>query len=75
MNKERRKVLKKSVDKLNEVISEIDSIYDDESESVDNFPENLQGSEKYDTLLENCETLSYALDDLNNAKETLEELL
>lgn len=75
MNRDRRKELKKTITHLDDVITEIDFLYDEESEALDNYPENLQGSDKYDALNESCEILSDAINDLNEVKDLLEELL
>ena len=61
MNNERRKKIQQAIDLLDEVIA-------DEQDAYDNMPENLQASDKGDTM----ET---GLDELQSAKDTLEEML
>ena len=75
MNKERRRQLKKTISHLDSVIDEVDFLYDEECESLDNYPENLQGCENYEKIEENCETISDAINSLQEAKDLLEELL
>jgi len=59
MNKLRRKSLQEIFDKLSDLREEIESIKDEEDESRENMPENLQGSERY----EQSETASYNMDE------------
>ena len=59
MNKLRRKSLQEIFDKLSDFREEIESIKDEEDESRENMPENLQGSERY----EQSETASYNMDE------------
>ena len=59
MNKLRRKSLQEIFDKLSDLRGEIESIKDEEDESRENMPENLQGSERY----EQSETASYNMDE------------
>ena len=59
MNKLRRKSLQEIFDKLSDLREEIESIKDEEDESRENMPENLQGSERY----EQSETASYSMDE------------
>ncbi len=60
MNADRRK-------KLQKVITALDEVITDEQDAYDNMPENLQDSEKGESIEE-------GLDNLNEAKELLEEL-
>ena len=74
MNKTRRKniadayeVIKTAVDVLNKVLEE-------EEESRDNTPENLQNSDRYYESEEACDALSSALMDLESGLAELEEI-
>ena len=56
MNKARRKQIEKIIKKLEGLQEEIESIHEgvegvqsEEQEAFDNIPENLQGSERYET--------------------------
>lgn len=59
MNKIRRKALQEIYDKLSDLREELEAIKDEEDESRENMPENLQGSERY----EQSETASGNIDE------------
>lgn len=67
MNKARRKQIDDVIRKLDDLKMEIESILDDEQDYLDNIPENLQGSERYDIA---DEAVSY----LSDASETIDEV-
>lgn len=75
MNKLRRKALQDVFDKLSDLQEELASIKDEEDESRDNMPENLQGSERY----EQSETASYSIDEaieyLSSACDSIESAM
>ena len=75
MNKLRRKSLQEIFDKLSDLREEIESIKDEEDESRENMPENLQGSERY----EQSETASYNMDEameyISSACDSIESVL
>ena len=48
MNKLRRKALDRIAETLNELYEELESLRDEEHDYMDNMPENLQGSERYE---------------------------
>lgn len=56
--------LESHVDELNDIISDIQMILDEESDYMENIPENLQGGERYATAEEACENLEEAVDTL-----------
>lgn len=68
MNNQRRKQIENVVAKLMDLQSEIETLRDDEQEVVDNMPENLQGSERY-------EIAEAAADNLDGACSSMEELI
>ena len=55
MNKKRLKALESLVSKLEDLRDELETIKDEESEYVDNCPENLQSSERYERATENVD--------------------
>lgn len=61
MNNQRRTLLQKIVNKLEDILC-------DEQDAFDNMPENLQDAKKGDTVQEN-------IDQLNEAKDILEEII
>lgn len=68
MNKARRDVLYKIVDTLDEKKKELDNILDEEQNCYDNLPEGLIDSERGEAMSDNC-------DDLENAIDSLEEVI
>jgi len=66
LNKKRRLEIHEVINVLNDLVSRIGTIQDDEQEYLDNMPENLQSSEKYDAAEE-------AIDDLESSKVAIEE--
>ena len=83
MNKKRRKCIDSvilKIHKLQDVIEQlqqdIEDIAADEQDYLDNIPENLQGSERYEACenaVENLEAAIDWLDDINTSE--LEEFL
>lgn len=76
MNNKKRTQIENIVSQLMDLQSEIETLRDDEQEIVDNFPENLQGSERYeiaeaaaDNLDSACSSIEELIDNLNNAAE------
>ncbi len=61
MNRDRRKKIQKAIDLLDDVLV-------DEQEAYDNMPENLQDSDKGDTM-------QTGIDNLQDGKDLLEEVL
>ena len=66
MNNERRKVINKMIDKLDEVRRELDSCMDLEQEEYDNMPEGLQESERGDRMQENVDNLYGVIDSIDD---------
>lgn len=76
MNKIRRKALQEIYDKLSDLREELETIKDEEDESRENMPENLQGSERYEqsetasgNIDEAMEYLSSTCDSIESAME------
>ena len=68
MNKERRKNLQTIIDRLEELKSDFESLVSEEEDYLDNIPENLQSSERYERAEE---ALSY----LNDAYDSIDEVI
>lgn len=68
MNKARRQELQKIADAITAAKEELESIQTDEEDYRDNMPENLQGSERY-------EIADAAVDSMSSAVEALEEAI
>lgn len=74
MNKARRKNIQDVVGQLEDLKSALEDVLHEEEEYRDNIPENLQGSERYEKADEACDTLSGAVDDLEDIITSLGEL-
>ena len=74
MNKARRKSIQDVANQLEELKSTLTEIQGEEEEYRDNIPENLQGSQQYETADEACDTLSEAVDGLEDIITSLSEL-
>lgn len=71
MNNTRRKAIQNIMDKLEELMEEIEAIKDEEQEAYDNLPEALQGSERGEAM----ESAVYNLDDAwENAQLVIDAL-
>lgn len=68
MNNARRKRICKIADALNELKSQIDELHSEEEEVLDNIPESLHGTERYE-IAEN------AVDMLESASSGLEDVI
>lgn len=68
MNNARRKRICKIADALNELKDQIDELHSEEEEVLDNIPESLQGTERYE-IAEN------AVDMLESASSGLEDVI
>lgn len=66
MNNARRDRLRGAVRKLSDVQLVVEAVCDKEQDCLDNYPENLQGTERF-------ERAEVAADSLNDAMEKLEE--
>lgn len=76
MNNKKRKQIEGIVSTLMDLQSEIESLRDEEQEIVDNTPENLQGTERFEiaeAAAENldsaCSSMDELIDYLNEAAE------
>ena len=67
VNEKRRGRLQDALNMLNSVTAIVESVCDSEQDCMDNYPENLQGTEKY-------ERMESAVDRLNDALENIEEV-
>lgn len=74
MNKQRRKLISKNISLLESIKSDIEDILSDEEFAFDNMPENLQGSLRGEESETAIDLLSSAIDDLENAINSLIEI-
>lgn len=74
MNKTRRKAISKIVDQLTEISDELENIQNEEEEAYENLPENLQCSRIADDMSGYIDLLSDATQNINDARDYLEEI-
>lgn len=75
MNNERRVLLRKAIALIYEAEKLVESVRDDEQDSMDNIPENLQGSVLYDTMEDAVDSLESALDAIDTARDEIENAM
>ena len=71
MNKEQRKLLEKLASHIEDVIADLEMVRDEEQEKVDNAPENLQYSARYEQMQDIADTIQMVIDELDNAVDEL----
>ncbi len=82
MNNKRRKSIAEIISKLNSFSEEVESILydieivkDEEEECLENFPENLQGTERYNKVEESADNLNTAYDVCQDVVDNIEEII
>ena len=73
MNNVRRKARNEIAAQVEELMSALESLKDEEEEYRDNIPENLQGSERYDKADAACINLDSAYSGLEDVLSYIEE--
>lgn len=81
MNEARRKVISKTLEKISEVQtllddiqSDIDSVFTDEEIARDNIPESLQDTERYEKCDTACNNLETAASSMGDVIQSLQEV-
>lgn len=75
MNDKRRNKLKSVEVLIDRAISLAQTVLDEEQDCLDNMPENLQGSNRYEKIEEATERLEDAIQCLEDAKDNLDEAM
>lgn len=82
MNRERRKSIRQIVVEIEELqsnmealLEEIEIVKDEESEYLENIPENLQYSERYEIAEMAVENLESAYDAFEEIKDNLDDVI
>lgn len=75
MNSDRRDKLRIAADMLEACYRLVDQVHDEETDCMDNIPENLQSSEMYMRIEDNVDNLGDALDILESAMSVLEAVV
>ncbi len=74
MNKVRRAILTNVVIALSDLQDEVTSVRNDEEEAMENMPESLQGSERYEQMEEAVGVLDEANDLFDELADKLREI-
>lgn len=72
MNAERRNRLRNAIRMLTSVAHIIESVCDKEEDCMDNYPENLQSTDRFEQMETAVDSLNGALEKLDDAKECIE---
>lgn len=75
MNKQRREDLRGVLSLLVSAIGIVQRVCDKEEDCIDSYPENLQGSERYEQMEDAVDNLNEALEKLGEAKESIHAAL
>ena len=71
MDKKRRQKLKDATRALSEVIATVEQVLEKEQDCMENVPENLTGSERYECMENVVDYLEEALEKLDEAKTNI----
>lgn len=72
MNKQKRARLSEAHSLLGRAVSIVERAKDEEQDSFDNLPENLQSSERGELMEEAIDELQTAIDSINDAMEHID---
>lgn len=75
MNRRRRDLLKVAIGCLDQAVGIIERVYDEENDCLENIPENLQGSSRYEKIEEVIQILDEAMDCSTDATNKLMEAI
>ncbi len=72
-NNRRTMILKTAIPLLDRAYDVVYGVLDGEQDALDNIPENLQSSSRYEKIEDAISSLEEAMDNIERAKEDLEE--
>lgn len=75
MDDKRRGKLKEALKMLTSAANIVDLVYDKEQDCLDNYPENLQGTERYERMEDAVDNLNDALEKIDDAKSSIESAM
>lgn len=75
MNKERRKQINALIDELEDILSRIDVIREEENEYYDNMPDSMKDGDKGGAALDAVAALEVAQSAIEDAQTALDEAL
>ena len=73
MNKTQRRLIANICDVLQGAIDDLRNIAEQEEEKLDNMPENLWNSERYELMEDQKDSIEQIADDLENTLDELQE--
>lgn len=73
MNNDRRNRLQEVKESLDDVISQIEEIKDEEQEALDNMPESLQQSERGAKMQTAIDTMDEAISAIGGVQQAIDE--
>lgn len=72
MNNERRGSLKEAIRLLSRASTIVDTVCDKEQDCMDNYPENLQSTDRFERMEDAVDSLNEALEKLDEAKDCIQ---
>lgn len=75
MNKKRRELLRSAIPLLSQAARIIDQVAEQEGDSMDNIPESLQDTDRYEKMEKAVENLGTALEHIESAQECISDAL
>ena len=75
MNESRRASLRDAIAHLRNAESTIERVCDEEQDSMDNMPENLQSSDRYSAMEDAVDHLEDAIESVQEAANSLEQAM
>lgn len=75
MNNNSRKKLKEVLVLKQRIYNVVCDVYDKEQESIDNYPENLHGTEIFENMEESVEKLENLLDVLDEVENIITDII
>lgn len=75
MDAKRRERLKGALNMLSNAAIIVEAVCEKEEDCLDNYPENLQGTERYEKMEDAAERLNDALESIETAKSSVESAM
>ena len=75
MDDKRRGQLRDALKMLTSAATIVDSVCDKEQDCMDNYPENLQGTERFERMEDAVDSLNDALEKIDDAKSSIESAI
>lgn len=75
MNNTRRKEIRKALEAIEEIYTNLETIAEEERECFENLPEGIQDSERGQLLEAYADAIEYANGDLESVRDQLTDLL